>query len=80
MIKIKGKRRVDLREGKMRMLNLDFIRAPTACEVIQRDFDYLDVGVVNPRPAFGVRVNVACRFNGIHGFLSLATSAYSELG
>ena len=71
---------MDLREGKMRMLNLDFIRAPTAREVVQRDFDYLDVGVVNPRPSFGVPVNVACRFNDIHGFLSSSTPAYFALG
>ena len=80
MIEVKRKRRVDLHKRKMRMLKLDFIRAPTAREMDQRDFDYLDVGVVNPRPSFGVPVNVACRFNDIHGFLSSSTPAYSALG
>jgi hypothetical protein len=56
---------------------MDFVRAPTGRDVVQRDFDYLDVRVVNPRPPFGVTVNVARCFNGIHGFLSSSASAYS---
>jgi len=59
MIKVIGKRGVDLPERKMLMLNMDFVRAPTVRNVVQRDFDYLDVRVVNPGPPFGVTVNVA---------------------
>src|SRR5580658_4304864 len=78
MIEVKGKRGVNLPQRKMRMLNMDFVRAPTVRDVVQHDFDNLDVGVVNPSPPFGVTVNVAQCFNGIHALLSLSASAYSD--
>ncbi len=67
MIVVIRKRGMDLSKRKMRVLEMDFVRAPA--------FDNLDVGIVNPCPPFGISVNVARRFNGIHGH-----TRYSDFG
>jgi hypothetical protein len=77
MVEVKRKCGMNLAKRKMRMLNVDFVRAPSVRDMVQRDFDNLDVRVVNPRPPFDVTVNVARCFNGIHGVLSSSASGYS---
>src|ERR1039458_4650433 len=64
----------------MRMLNMDLVRAPAVSDVVQDDFDDLDIVVANPGPPFGVPVNVARCVNGIHGFLASSPPTYYGFG
>jgi hypothetical protein len=51
----------------MRVLKVDFFRAGAVCQLIQYDFNNLDVHVVNPRDTSLIQVNMGCRCS-LHGF------------
>lgn len=63
---------MNLRERKVRMLDMDFVRAPTVRDMVQYDFDNLRVCIIDPCPPFGVTVDMARCGNGGHGFFNIA--------
>jgi len=57
---------IDLGERKVRMILLNRLGVPTVAQMVERDFNDLDVGVVNPRPALVIEVNVRLFLNRLH--------------
>jgi hypothetical protein len=80
MIEIERKRGVNLSERKMRMLQMDFVRAPAVGDVVQCDLDDLDVSIINPCLPFTVTPNVARRVNDAHGFLVIISTSLPRFG
>ncbi len=51
-------RSMDLPKGEVRMLEVDFLRAPAVREVIEGNLDDLRVGVIDPRQSSGIEPDV----------------------
>src|SRR6267378_4218780 len=60
MIVVVSQRGMNLRQGKVRMLVMHLFGAPAVRQVIEDDFNDLDVSVINPRTAFSVDPNMGC--------------------
>jgi len=56
---------MNLGQGKVGMLKVDFLRAPSMCQFVLDDFDYLDVGARKPGDAASVDFDLG-RPNGCH--------------
>ena len=58
MIEIVRERSVDLSQRKMRILEMNFLRTVSVREMVEHDFNNLDVCVVDPRHARFIYPNV----------------------
>ena len=58
MLMIVSHRRVELRDRKVRMLQVHFLRRPAVGEMIQHDLNDLDVGSIDPRASAIVAVDM----------------------
>lgn len=66
VIVVIAKRRVNLREGKMGVLELDLFRTPTVGDDIERNFTHLGVRFIDPCDAAVIQTNMrSC--GGLHG-------------
>ena len=64
MVEEPGEGGVNLRKGEGRMVFVDRVGAPAVPDVLLRDLNDFDPGVVNPRGAGGVAVDVGEEFGG----------------
>ena len=67
VIVIPRERGIYLGKRKVRMVLLNRLGIPAVTEVVERDFDDLDVGVVNPRASRFIEANVRLRFTAAVG-------------
>ena len=65
VIVVAAQRGVDLSEGKMRVLEVNFLRAPTMGDGVQGDFANLGVCVIDPGESVGIQPDVR-RNCGLH--------------
>jgi hypothetical protein len=66
LVIVVGKRRVNLREGQSRVLQVNFLRPMTIREMVLHHFDHLDVCVINPRHAAPIDPDVSRWFGRNH--------------
>lgn len=74
MVVIVAQRRVNLRQRQMRMLAVDFLRAPAIGHVIERDLDHLHPRAINPCQASGIPKNMGDGLGSVHGWKVRKTS------